>query len=52
MSKQSEDIVRQWEEQKQIEKAGDPFKRMVEILNKEMKSSQLKPKKNKKPKKK
>lgn len=49
MSKESNDIVRQWEEQKQMEKGGDPtLKRIVELLS--GKSKEKKPKK--KPKKK
>jgi hypothetical protein len=48
MSKQSNDIVKQWEEQKQMEKEGDPFKRIVKLLNKQVKGKQLKGKKPKK----
>lgn len=32
MSKESEDIVRQWEEQKQIQKQGDPMLKLMKKL--------------------
>lgn len=32
MSKESENIVRQWEEQKQIQKQGDPMMKLMQKL--------------------
>ena len=34
MSKESENIVRQWEEQKQIQKQGDPMLKIMQQLMK------------------
>lgn len=50
MSKQSEDIVRQWEEQKELEKHGDAFTKILSKLSREIKGSKATPRK--KPKKK
>jgi len=46
MSKQSEDIVRQWEEQKEMERHGDAFTKILSKLSKEIKGSKSAPRKN------